>query len=49
MKTVTGRILLIPQGSRLIGDYNADVSFGQASGAARMEPADPARWPFGRS
>ena len=27
--SVTGRILLIPQGSRLIGDYNADVSFGQ--------------------
>lgn len=25
----TGRILLIPQGSRLIGDYDADVSFGQ--------------------
>jgi type IV secretion system protein TrbI len=27
--SVTGRILLIPQGSRLIGDYNADLSFGQ--------------------
>jgi type IV secretion system protein TrbI len=27
--SVTGRILLIPQGARLIGDYNADVSFGQ--------------------
>lgn len=27
--SVTGGILLIPQGSRLIGDYNADVSFGQ--------------------
>jgi type IV secretory pathway VirB10-like protein len=26
----TGRILLIPQGSRLIGDYDADVSFGQS-------------------
>ena len=25
----TGRILLIPQGSRLIGDYDADVVFGQ--------------------
>lgn len=25
----TGRILLIPQGSRLIGDYDADVAFGQ--------------------
>lgn len=25
----TGRILLIPQGSRLIGEYNADVTFGQ--------------------
>lgn len=25
----TGRILLIPQGSRLIGEYDADVSFGQ--------------------
>jgi type IV secretion system protein VirB10 len=24
-----GRILLIPQGSRLIGDYDADVAFGQ--------------------
>lgn len=26
----TGRILLIPQGSRLIGDYDADVSLGQS-------------------
>ena len=26
----TGRILLIPQGSRLIGDYDADVVFGQS-------------------
>ncbi len=26
----TGRILLIPQGSRLIGDYGADVAFGQS-------------------
>lgn len=25
----TGRILLIPQGARLIGDYDSDVSFGQ--------------------
>ena len=25
----TGRILLIPQGARLIGEYDADVSFGQ--------------------
>jgi type IV secretion system protein VirB10 len=25
----TGRILLIPQGSRLIGDYDADVALGQ--------------------
>jgi type IV secretion system protein VirB10 len=25
----TGRILLIPQGSRLIGDYDAEVAFGQ--------------------
>lgn len=25
----TGRLLLIPQGSRLIGDYDADVAFGQ--------------------
>lgn len=25
----TGRILLIPQGSRLIGEYDADVAFGQ--------------------
>jgi type IV secretion system protein TrbI len=25
----TGRTLLIPQGSRLIGDYDAEVSFGQ--------------------
>ncbi len=27
--TVTGRNLLIPQGARLIGDYDADVAFGQ--------------------
>lgn len=26
----TGLLLLIPQGSRLIGDYDADVSFGQS-------------------
>jgi type IV secretion system protein TrbI len=26
----TGRILLIPQGSRLIGDYDADVALGQS-------------------
>ncbi|MDF0542747.1 TrbI/VirB10 family protein [Sphingobium sp. H39-3-25] len=26
----TGRIQLIPQGSRLIGDYDADVAFGQS-------------------
>lgn len=26
----TGRILLIPQGSRLIADYDADVAFGQS-------------------
>ena len=26
----TGKILLIPQGSRLIGDYDADVAFGQS-------------------
>lgn len=26
----TGRILLIPQGSRLTGDYDADVAFGQS-------------------
>ena len=25
-----GRILLVPQGSRLIGDYDADVAFGQS-------------------
>jgi type IV secretion system protein VirB10 len=27
--SLTGRRLLIPQGSRLIGDYEADVGFGQ--------------------
>lgn len=26
----SGRVLLIPQGSRLIGDYDADVAFGQS-------------------
>ncbi len=26
----TGQILLIPQGARLIGDYDADVAFGQS-------------------
>jgi len=26
----TGRILLIPQGAKLIGDYDADVAFGQS-------------------
>jgi type IV secretion system protein VirB10 len=28
--TVTGRILLIPQGSRLIGSYDSVVAFGQS-------------------
>lgn len=28
--TATGRYLLIPQGSRLIGDYSSNVSFGQS-------------------
>ncbi len=28
--TVTGRILLIPQGSRLIGQYDSVVAFGQS-------------------
>ena len=28
--TVTGRTLLIPQGSRLLGQYDAQVSFGQS-------------------
>ena len=28
--TPTGKQLLIPQGSRLIGDYDADVAFGQS-------------------
>ena len=27
--SVTGRILLIPQGARLIGDYDADIASGQ--------------------
>jgi type IV secretory pathway VirB10-like protein len=27
--TVTGRFLLIPQGSRLIGEYDSEVAFGQ--------------------
>jgi len=27
--SVTGRILLIPQGSRLIGSYDSVVAFGQ--------------------
>jgi len=28
--TLSGRSLLIPQGSRLIGDYGADIAFGQS-------------------
>lgn len=28
--SVTGRILLVPQGTRLIGQYDADVGFGQS-------------------
>lgn len=28
--SLTGRSLLIPQGSRLIGDYDADIAFGQS-------------------
>lgn len=28
--SLTGRNLLIPQGSRLIGDYDADIAFGQS-------------------
>src|SRR3546814_17276884 len=28
--SVTGRSLLIPQGSRLIGSYDSDIAFGQS-------------------
>lgn len=28
--SATGRMLLIPQGARLIGDYDAEISFGQS-------------------
>src|SRR3546814_17876520 len=28
--TVTGRFLLIPQGSRILGRYNSQVSYGQS-------------------
>ncbi len=28
--SLTGRIIVIPQGSRLIGEYDADVAFGQS-------------------
>ena len=29
----TGKVLLIPQGARLIGQYDAQVAFGQNAGA----------------
>jgi type IV secretion system protein TrbI len=28
--SLTGRVVLIPQGSRIIGDYDADITFGQS-------------------
>src|SRR3546814_10543951 len=34
--SVTGRHLLIPQGSRLIGQYDSQVAFGQQIGRAHV-------------
>ena len=39
----TGRILLIPQGTRLIGQYDSQRRLRAAPRAAGLEPADPAR------
>ena len=42
----TGKTLLIPQGARLIGQYDAQVAFGQSRGAPRLEPARDAERPL---
>ena len=35
--TATGKFLLIPQGSRILGRYNSQVSYGHPSGYAVMQ------------
>ncbi len=42
--TATGRFLLIPQGSRLIGRYDSQVAFGTAACAAGVDALDFARY-----
>ena len=39
----TGKVLLIPQGARLIGQYDAQVQFGQSTRAAGVEPRSCSR------
>ena len=42
--TATGRYLLIPQGSRLIGTYNHRVAYGQRGIQVDLDEADLSRW-----
>ena len=45
----TGKFLLIPQGARLVGQYDAQIAFGQIAGAAGLEPPDHAERPLDRA
>ena len=40
----TGKILLIPQGSRLIGQYDAQIPIRPIQSPAGMEPSYLAQW-----
>ena len=35
--TVTGNYLLIPQGAKLVGEYNSNLTFGQTARTGGME------------
>ena len=47
--TATGRYLLIPQGSRLIGTYNHRVAYGQRGIQVDLDEADLSRWHLDQS
>lgn len=42
--TATGKYLLIPQGSRLVGVYSSAVTYRSNAGARRLEPPHLSEW-----
>ena len=42
--TVTGNYLLIPQGAKLVGEYNSNLTFGQTTRAGGMEQDHISGW-----